>query len=164
VEQRGQGRVDTLAARSQSSKVQETSAALRQKESRTSFCKPWPIFSLKIYYHSTNANAAEAILQEGFVDNNGLVGAYHAGIEGVLLSDVPLDCNEGAKGDQLLEIALPESVDISEFELIEEEKPYREWCVPAEIINREGKIRPLDSDETDQAWQRRFDSFRRWLE
>ena len=100
-----------------------------------------------IFYHRTKA--AEAILRDGFLDNNGLCGAYYAGIEGVFLSNMPLDCNEGAKGDQLLEIALPESVDISEFELIEEDKPYWEWCVPAEIINRSGKLRLLTEDERE---------------
>ena len=54
----------------------------------------------------------EAILREGFRDRNGLVGAYHAAIEGVFLADRPLDCNEGAKGDELLEIRLPDELDI----------------------------------------------------
>ena len=54
------------------------------------------------FYHRTNA--AESILKEGFRDNNGLVGALYLGIEGVFLSNVPLDCNEGAKGNQLLEV------------------------------------------------------------
>jgi hypothetical protein len=110
-----------------------------------------------IFYHRTNA--AEAILRDGFLDNNGLCGAHHAGIEGVFLSDVPLDCNDGAKGDQLLEIALPSLHDISDYELIEDGKPYREWCVPAEILNRYARTRLLKQEEENEAqtarWSRR---------
>jgi hypothetical protein len=94
-----------------------------------------------IFYHRTNA--AEVILREGFRDRNGLVGALHSGIEGVFLGDRPLDGNEGAKGDELLEIRLPDELDISDYELIEDEKPYREWCVPAELIKQHGEVRLL---------------------
>ncbi len=55
------------------------------------------------FYHRTNA--AESILKEGFRDNNGLVGAFHLGIEGVFLSNVPLDSNEGAEGTGLFRSA-----------------------------------------------------------
>jgi hypothetical protein len=102
-----------------------------------------------IFYHRTNA--AETILQDGFLNHNGLSGAYHAAIEGVFLSDQPLDCNEGAKGNQLLEIALPSCYDISFYELIEDEKPYREWCVPANILNQYARIRLLNWEAEVQA-------------
>jgi hypothetical protein len=97
-----------------------------------------------IFYHRTSAS--EAILREGFRDRNGLVGAHYAGIEGVFLADRPLDCNEGAKGDDLLEIKLPDDLDISDYELIEDEKPYREWCVPAELIKQHGEVRLMTRD------------------
>ena len=42
---------------------------------------------------------------------------FTPGIEGVFLEDRPLDCNEGAKGDELLEIRLPDELDISNYEL-----------------------------------------------
>ena len=102
-----------------------------------------------IFYHRTDA--AESILRDGFRDNNGLVGAQYAGIEGVFLSNRPLDCNEGAKGDQLLEVTLPSACDLSDYEIIDEENTsYREWCVPAEVINQHGKVRLLSADEEDQ--------------
>jgi hypothetical protein len=69
---------------------------------------------------------------------------------GVWLSNYPLECNEGAKGDQLLEITLPDDLDISDHEWAEEGKPYREWLVPAEVINQHGKVRLLSADEEDQ--------------
>jgi hypothetical protein len=97
------------------------------------------------YYHRTNA--AEAIIRDGFRDAEG--SYMHVGItlRGVWISDVPLDGNEGAKGDQLFEIKFSPDFDISEYELIEEEKPYREWCVPAEVVNRNGSVRLVSKDE-----------------
>ena len=38
--------------------------------------------------------------------------------------------NEGATGDGVLELTLPDDFDLDDYELIEEGKPYREWCVP----------------------------------
>jgi hypothetical protein len=104
------------------------------------------------FYHRTAA--AEAIIRDGFRDNNGLAGAHYAGIKGVFLSDIPLDWNQGTKGDQLLEVTLPLACafDISEYELIEEDGPlYREWCVPSDIINRNGTVRLLNEEEAEEA-------------
>jgi hypothetical protein len=93
-----------------------------------------------------------------------LCGAYHAEIEGVFLSAVPLDCNEGAQGDQLLEIALPSQHAISDYELIEDGKPYREWCVPARILNRYARTRRLLKWEEEDASSRRWRSCLRMFE
>jgi hypothetical protein len=43
------------------------------------------------------------------------------------------------------ELALPDDFDLDSWEIIEEGKPYREWCVPARILNR--FPRRLISDE-----------------
>ena len=40
-------------------------------------------------------------------------------------------------GDTLLSIDIPDNV-IADYEWIEEEKPYREFLIPAEIVNRYG--------------------------
>jgi hypothetical protein len=56
--------------------------------------------------------------------------------------------NEGAGRNHLLEITLPDDCcDLPYFELVEEGKPYRKWCIPAEIINRYGTVRFATSDE-----------------
>jgi len=87
------------------------------------------------------------ILREGFLDSGSPLPIG----EGVYLSDYPLDCNEGAKGWQLLEVTLPDDCcDFSYYELVEEEKPYREWFIPAEIIKRFGSIRLLSIEEEDE--------------
>jgi hypothetical protein len=66
--------------------------------------------------------------------------------EGVWLSDSPLSINEGADGDDLLAIEIPADV-IADYEWIEELKPYREWLVPAEIVNRCPVKRVEESEE-----------------
>jgi hypothetical protein len=62
-------------------------------------------------YHRTTRAAADAILARGFVDHEGHYGLTDdAGqpvvLRGVWLSDVPLDANEGTRGDTLLLVKL----------------------------------------------------------
>jgi hypothetical protein len=88
-----------------------------------------------IFFHTTDA--ADAILRDGFRDATRYIGGIE--LTGVWLSEYPgLDSNEGAKGDERLQVEFPDEVDLSDFELIEEGKPYREWCVPAALINDGG--------------------------
>jgi len=92
-------------------------------------------------FHRTSAETAEAILKSGFKDGT---GSYLTAQEysGVWLSDVPLDPNEGAFGDILLEVMLnvPEQ-ELEQFEWKEEGKGYREWLVPALLINSKAVVR-----------------------
>ena len=75
----------------------------------------------------------------GFRDSVGRFGT-DAKFAGVWLSDQPLDANEGAHGDALLivNIALTK---IRRFEWIEPGKGYREWLVPADIVNEFGVVK-----------------------
>jgi hypothetical protein len=92
------------------------------------------------FYHRTHN--ADAILPDGFRDKEDSYMLEDFTLRGVFLSDKPLDGNEGAWGDKLLEVTLPdECCDFSYYELVEEGKPYREWCIPAEIIKRHGTVR-----------------------
>ncbi|SRR5579875_1284827 len=87
-----------------------------------------------ILYHTTTRPAAVAILRNGF-DDGSTVSRPSVPRGRVWLSDKPLDCNEGAKGDVVLEVTMGLSeADISLFELIEKGKPYREWCIPLEKL------------------------------
>jgi hypothetical protein len=88
---------------------------------------------MKLYH---NTFASEEILSEGFKDGEGRYLTTET-FRGVFLSNTPLDINEGADGDTLLSIEIPEEV-IAEFEWIEDGKPYREWCIPAKTVNRYG--------------------------
>ena len=109
-----------------------------------------------ICYHTTGA--ADAILREGFRDAT----RYIAGIEltGVWLGGQIMDANEGAKGDQVLQVVFNEDIDLNDFddrfEIIEEGKPYREWCVPAALINEHATAALMTDDEVEAEMNRRF--------
>ncbi len=97
------------------------------------------------FYHRTNY--ADLILRDGFRDEEGSYGLEDFTLRGVFLLDKPLSVHEGAGGNQLLEVTLPEDCcDFSYYELVEEGKPYREWCIPAAIINQHGTAQ-LQSEE-----------------
>ncbi len=97
------------------------------------------------FFHRTFA--AETILSEGFRDSTGnyMTVEEHTG---VFISDFPLDINEGAKGNQLLMLEIPEG-EVLPYEWEEEDKPYREFCVPAELLNRFGKPTLIDEDSEE---------------
>ncbi len=97
-------------------------------------------------FHRTST--AEGILREGFRDNEGSYGLVGVTLRGVFLSDRPLDLNEGVAGEDLLEVTLDENL-LGDYELVEEGKPYREWCVPADLLNRHASIRRADGDCTE---------------
>jgi hypothetical protein len=58
-------------------------------------------------YHTTDQ--AEAILRGGFRDGEGSYLFVGITLKGVFLSDSPVDVNEGAKGDRVLEVVLRSS-------------------------------------------------------
>lgn len=59
------------------------------------------------------------------------------------LSDVPLDANEGAFGDALLAVrfAAGDLAELTNYEWLEDGKPYREWLVPAALVNGRATVR-----------------------
>lgn len=89
-------------------------------------------------YHRTPA--PEAVLRDGFRERRGSMG-----LMGVWLSDVPLGENEGARGPTVLATEIPDE-ELVDLEIVEEGKPYREWCVPAEVVNRFGPPTIHDDD------------------
>jgi hypothetical protein len=93
-------------------------------------------------YHRTSA--AARILECGFKDSVGryLTSELHSG---VWFSDRPLDINEEAHGGALLSISIPERV-IKRYEWSEDRKPYREFLIPAAVVNRYGPAK-VESDD-----------------
>lgn len=73
---------------------------------------------------------------------------------GVWVSDKPLDENEGAVGDILLAVmlALPSLAVLDPYEWVEAGKGYREWLVPAELLNRCGIVAIEDEREEPPEW------------
>lgn len=99
-------------------------------------------------FHTTGA--AEVILRDGFRDGSGSYMFSGITLTGVFLANRPVDCNEGATGDQVLEVALPDGLDLSQWAIEEEGLPVWEWCVPAEVVNRHGSLRLLTEDELEE--------------
>lgn len=83
-------------------------------------------------YHGTDA--AEAILASGFRDGSGNYLSDHE-YEGAWVSDEPLDENEGAAGSMVLAVDVPEDI-VARFEWVEEGRSFREFLVPADVLNR----------------------------
>ncbi len=108
----------------------------------------------RVLYHRTPA--ADEIQAEGFRDGLGSYGLAGTTLRGVFVSDVPLDINEGADGEDVLEVRIGEDVDLRDYEIVEDQKPYREWCVPASLLNERASIRRLTDEEVDAAiWRDR---------
>ncbi len=89
-----------------------------------------------LVYHVTAKVSADAIEAEGFVDGEGTYLTQHVR-RGVWLSDDVLDISEGAWGDTVLELEIPENI-VAQYEWIEEDKGFREFLVPADVVNRFG--------------------------
>ena len=104
------------------------------------------------------------ILEHGFWDATGSYMMVGIELTGVWISDEPLNANEGF--NVVLTIDLSDSVDLTEYEIIEELKPYREWCVPAEILNA-GTVRHVgtiwDYWESEDARRRSGENARQGL-
>lgn len=100
-------------------------------------------------FHCTSTRAASAIQADGFRDTEGSYGLATLTLRGVFVSDVPLDSNDfGGDDDVLLAIELDLTDDESaDYELVEDMKPYREWCIPAAVLNARGRTRLVDSHD-----------------
>ncbi len=93
-------------------------------------------------YHTTTLERAGIIKSGGFRDAEGSYGLmcdsqtpYY--IRGVFFSDSPLECSDGLLVDvsEVFVLEIPND-EIEPYELIEEGKGYREWCIPARLVNR----------------------------
>jgi len=98
-------------------------------------------------YHTTDC--AELILDEGFRDGEGWYGFAHFRPLGVFLSRSPANVNDGAKGDQVLVVTLPDDLPLDTWAISEEGRDVWEWCIPAHLLNERGLIRLLTEEEVD---------------
>lgn len=115
-------------------------------------------------YHTTTANAAEAILHAGIQDETGSYGFWNkdepVSLTGVWFADRPLGVSEGAADDPVLGapvlIIEVDEAAIAAFEMSTLPEVYREWCIPAELANRhlQGVIYdPLDGKLGEAWWE-----------
>ena len=111
-------------------------------------------------YHGTTEENSTSIQRTGFEDSEGSYGMWREvgekltplALKGVWFSNVPLDGNEGlpAVEDHRFFIINIPAKEIRDFEVIEEGKGYREWCIPAKLVNRyfsDSKIHTRDEVE-----------------
>jgi hypothetical protein len=93
-----------------------------------------------IVFHTTTAKAAKQILKDGFRDRTGTYGT-ESEWSGVWVSDRPLDQNEGTSGATVLRIDLSITEDeMAQYEWVQEGLTYREWLVPADLLNSRGIV------------------------
>lgn len=105
-----------------------------------------------LFYHATSAAVSEAILKEGF-RNNQIANAVAEFIpEGVYFSDYRLGIDSGTKGSFTLVIEMPEEKIAENYELVYEDwHAYREFIIPAETVNAYGLPRLCTEAEVVQA-------------
>ena len=97
-------------------------------------------------FHCTRAKNAASILKHGFRDTTGSY-MMNIAVTGVWVSDEILDEQAGAGGDAILQIEVKVSKSkLDSYEVKEAGKPYREWCIPASILN-DGKISKLSQTQ-----------------
>lgn len=108
---------------------------------------------LVILYHRTPN--PDQLLAEGFCDTEGtyFMTSWH---HGVFLSDQPLGINEGARSGCVIAVDIPES-EIAQFEWAQEDATYREWRVPADLLNRYPR-RLLSEEEVEELERERCGS------
>ena len=89
-----------------------------------------------IFYHRTTAEKARSIIESGFRNSSGYFLSNRTWT-GVWLSSIPVDSERGADGDALLMVKLEiDEQELARWEWAAEGRTYREWLIPANIINR----------------------------
>src|SRR4051812_11140508 len=63
-----------------------------------------------LLYHTTDV--ADLILREGFTDRVGAYGLATLELRGVFVSAFPANISDGATGDHVLEVTLPDDLDL----------------------------------------------------
>jgi hypothetical protein len=105
---------------------------------------------VELYYRTRRA-IADAILANGFQD--GQFGHLDPETRefvvrcGVCLSETPPAATEGW-GETLLRVTLPDAEQAVDRFVIARPGPHgREWCIPADVLNRVGTVAIVDTGE-----------------
>jgi hypothetical protein len=112
---------------------------------------------MNTYYYSDSSDEIETILRDGFLDN---MEEPDTGRLGVYVGDSPGEPDPAYPDDQLLEITLPGQIDNSNWRLVCPENPcrWKEWLIPARILNKHARVRQLRKDQWEQAWTKYKDA------
>lgn len=97
-----------------------------------------------IFYHRTTAETAHSIMKSGFMNSAGYFQSNRTWT-GVWLSARPLDTHDDDEGNALLMVKLdiPER-QLARWEWTAEGRPYREWLVPAEVVNKSMSVEMVE--------------------
>jgi hypothetical protein len=101
---------------------------------------------MKTYYHADSSKEIERILANGFTDEALQMR------RGVYIANNPGPPDPAFPDDLLLEISLPEVIDLSSWELPESGAERREWIVPSVVLNQHAKLRRRARQEWAQLW------------
>ena len=98
-------------------------------------------------FHRTTAKNAKAILAKGFTDATGSFGTMDR-YTGVLLTSQPVDID--TIDITLIEVELDLDEDaLAAYERPEKGKSYREWLVPAVLVNAHMNLRIIAGGKVD---------------
>ncbi len=95
-------------------------------------------------YHVTSQDSAKIIQKRGFkAKKNGYYGIHDPKTNkpkfqtGVFLSNTILNANDGLLINEpaIFVLDIPEK-EISQYEWLNEQGSYREWCIPAVVVNK----------------------------
>jgi hypothetical protein len=104
---------------------------------------------INTYYYVNTSAEVEAILRDGFIDE---YKETTTGMSGVYLASSPGEPEPDYPDDELLEITLPAEISISQFERFKEGCRWREWLLPASLLNECAEIRPVTKAGWQQKW------------
>ena len=93
---------------------------------------------MKLYHRTPHP---EAILRDGF---RGRPEMKTKLFRGVWFAERPLDAQDSIKGTTVFSVEIPEA-EIASFE-VDRGHSYREWCIPADLVNRFGPPTIHDDD------------------
>jgi hypothetical protein len=97
-------------------------------------------------FHMT-ADASE-ILSAGFQDHGGCYELDTAERVGMLWATPHGESvSENAGRNDVLEVILPDDLDLADFAIVADGQPVWEWCVPADVLNASASLRLLDVSE-----------------
>ena len=96
----------------------------------------------KLFFHVTEEENAAAILKGGFKDSEScyLTRRRH---KGVFITDDYETCFQGDLNKPVvlqIELSLDAKC-LADYEWVEKDKTYREWCIPSSVLNKHATVR-----------------------
>lgn len=112
-------------------------------------------------FHITTKTSANLIHKNGFHDSKGNYGIYDGRtgepkyITGVFFADevILYLAKEEGETESVFVLDIPEKA-ISDYEIIEKFKGYREWCIPSKLANKYFRDRTIYSIDNETLYKK----------